>query len=138
MIGAQDVGTTVAIEVGRDDVVGAGGGDHLPLPIESAAGVEVHDDFLRTFSLVHVGGDEIEFPVAIEVGHGQGVDHGFHRLLNHVLFPVAGLGVGRRLIPRDAVRAALEFRRGQDDVEPAIAVEVADGHLGMRVIPFAP
>ncbi len=96
MIGTQDVGTTVAIEVGRDDVVRAGGSKHAALPMESAAGVEVHDDLLWTSSLVHVCGDEIEFPVAVEVGHVEGVDYGFNRFRKHVLFPVAGFGVGRR------------------------------------------
>ena len=136
MIRSQDVGATVAIEVGRDDVVRPGGGDHLAIPMESAAGVEVHDDFLRTFSLVHSGGGQIEFSVAVEVGHGECVDHGFHWLFDDMFFPVAGLGVGRRLVPCDAMRAALEFRRGKDDVSPAVAVEVADGHLRVRIIPL--
>jgi hypothetical protein len=37
---------------------------------------------------MRLGGDEIESPVAIQVGQGKGVDRDFHRLLNHVLPPV--------------------------------------------------
>ena len=41
MIGAQEVGPPVAVEVGCDDVVGAGGGDHLPPPITPLGGKPV-------------------------------------------------------------------------------------------------
>ncbi len=105
-----------------------GGGDHLAIPTESAAGVQVHDDFLRTLSLVHVRGRKVEFSVRVEVSYGQRVDHGLHLLFDDVLFPVAGGGGGRSLVPRDAVRAALEFRRGEDDIQPAVAVDVAEAY----------
>ena len=84
----------------------------------SAAGVQVHDDFLRALSLMHVRAPPTSRFArrASKSATAKGVDHGFHRLLDDMLFPVAGVGVGRRLVPRDAVRAALEFRRGEEVV----------------------
>jgi hypothetical protein len=84
----------------------------------------VSEVILRAFALVHAGGNKIEFPVAVKVGHGERVDDGLHRFFDDVLFPVVGLGVGGCFIPREATPAALKLRRREEDVEPAIAVEV--------------
>lgn len=77
MIGAEDVGPAVAVEVGRDHVVRTAGGDHLALPGQTAAAVELDDDLLRALSLVHVSGNHVEFPVAIKFGQGERMHHGF-------------------------------------------------------------